>query len=142
MPQQDRQTIYESVTHRVVGELEQGRVPWVQPWGNPEVDTPLGLPRNGSTTQTYSGINILILWGAAIDHGRRTQTWLTFKQALALGGCVRKGEKGTTVVYADRFVPEKQRTRASESGDDPQTIPFLKRYTVFNADQCDGLPDA
>ncbi|WP_299410349.1 zincin-like metallopeptidase domain-containing protein [uncultured Roseobacter sp.] len=141
MPQQDRQTIYESVTQRIVGELEAGRVPWVQPWGTPEVDTPLGLPRNGSTKNSYSGINILILWGAAIEHGRRTQNWLTFKQALALGGCVRKGEKGTTVVYADRFVPKKEQAKASESGDDPQAIPFLKRYTVFNADQCDGLPD-
>ncbi|WP_298307310.1 zincin-like metallopeptidase domain-containing protein [uncultured Erythrobacter sp.] len=141
MPQKDRTTIYESVTHRIVGELEQGRVPWVQPWGAPAIDTPLGLPLNGSTGRTYSGINILILWGAAIDHERRTQTWLTFRQALALGGCVRKGEKGTTVVYADRFVPEKEKARAKEAKEDPQAIPFLKRYTVFNADQCDGLPD-
>lgn len=141
MPQHNRQTVYESVTQRIAGELEQGRVPWVQPWGTPEVDTPLGLPRNGSTSNSYSGINIIILWGAAIQHGRRTQNWLTFKQALALGGGVRKGEKGTTVVYADRFVPKKEQDRAVSDGDDPRAIPFLKRYTVFNADQCDGLPD-
>lgn len=141
MPQTNRQTVYETVTQRIITELEQGRVPWVQPWGTPAVDTPLGLPTNGSTSKTYSGINILILWGAAMEYGRRTQNWLTFKQALSLGGCVRKGEKGTTVVYADRFVPKKERTKATESGDDPQSIPFLKRYTVFNADQCDGLPD-
>lgn len=141
MPQTNRQTVYESVTKRIITELEQGRVPWVQPWGTPDVDTPLGLPRNGSTSKTYSGINILILWGAAIEHGRSTQNWLTFKQALSLGGCVRKGEKGTTVVYADRFVPNKERVKAAENGDDPQAVAFLKRYTVFNADQCDGLPD-
>lgn len=141
MAKADRQTIYESVTQRIVGELEAGRVPWVQPWGTPDVATPLGLPSNGATGNHYSGINILILWGAAIESQRRTQNWLTFKQALSLGGCVRKGEKGTTVVYADRFVPKKERERAASDGDDPQAIPFLKRYTVFNADQCDGLPD-
>ncbi|MDA4848874.1 ArdC family protein [Hoeflea poritis] len=141
MPQTNRQTVYASVTKRIITELEQGRVPWVQPWGTPDVDTPLGLPRNGSTSKAYSGINILILWGAAIENGRRTQNWLTFKQALSLGGCVRKGEKGTTVVYADRFVPKKERVKAAENGDDPQAVAFLKRYTVFNADQCDGLPE-
>lgn len=141
MPEKDRQTVYQSVTNRIVAELEAGRVPWVQPWGAPEVATPLGLPRNASTHRTYSGINILILWGAAIAHGRRTQNWLTFKQVLALGGAVRKGERGTTVVYADRFVPEKEKRRAQDEGGEAQAIPFLKRYTVFNADQCDGLPD-
>ncbi|MEO1168741.1 MAG: zincin-like metallopeptidase domain-containing protein [Pseudomonadota bacterium] len=141
MAKADRQTIYQSVTQRIVGELEAGRVPWVQPWGTPDVATPLGLPGNGATGNHYSGINILILWGAAIEEQRRTQNWLTFKQALSLGGCVRKGEKGTSVVYADRFVPKKERAKAEKRGDEPQAIPFLKRYTVFNADQCDGLPN-
>ncbi|WP_417319627.1 ArdC family protein [Erythrobacter aureus] len=141
MAKANRQTIYQSVTQRIICELEAGRVPWVQPWGAPDAQTPLGLPSNGATGNHYSGINILILWGAAIDGARRTQNWLTFKQALSLGGCVRKGEKGTTVVYADRFVPKKEQAKAEQNGDDPQAIPFLKRYTVFNADQCDGLPD-
>ena len=138
---QARPSLYAEVTARIVAQLEEGRVPWVQPWGAPDIATPLGLPVNASTGRTYSGINILILWGAAIEGARASQNWLTFKQALTLGGCVRKGEKGTSVVYADRFVPEKERVRAEQTGDDPQAIPFLKRYTVFNADQCDGLPD-
>ncbi|SDD60420.1 protein of unknown function [Rhodospira trueperi] len=66
---------------------------------------------------------------------------MTFRQAKALGGTVRKGERGTTVVYADRFVPEDERRRALEKGEDPQAIPFLKRFTVFNTDQCDDLPE-
>ena len=69
------------------------------------------------------------------------QSWLTFRQALGLGGHVRKGERGTTVVYADRFTPEDERRRAAETGEEPGVIPFLKRFTVFNTDQCDGLPE-
>jgi antirestriction protein ArdC len=69
-----------------------------------------------------------------------TQTWLTFRQALKNGAHVRKGEKGTSVVFADRFIPYRERTRAQETGDEPQAIPFLKSFTVFNADQCEGLP--
>ena len=64
----------------------------------------------------------------------------TFRQALSLGGNVRKGERGTTVVYADRFVPDAEKKRVRETGDDAQTIPFLKRFTVFNQAQCEGLP--
>ena len=54
---------------------------------------------------------------------------------------MRKGERGTTVVYADRFVPDDEKRRARETGDEAQAIPFLKRFTVFNTAQCEGLPD-
>ena len=64
-----RPTIYREVTDRIIGELEQGRVPWVQPWGASGTATPLGLPKNGETGNTNSGINILLLWGAAIADG-------------------------------------------------------------------------
>src|SRR4029077_1656118 len=83
---------------------------------------------------------LLILWGAVAERGFTGQSWLTFRQALKLGAHVRKGEKGTTVVYADRFIPYRERTRAPETGDEPEAIPFLKRFTVFNADQCEDLP--
>ena len=137
-----RRDLYKDVTDRIIAELKRGRVPWVQPWGRADVSAPLGLPKNGATGQTYSGINILLLWGAAIEGGRSGQTWLTFKQALSLGGCVRKGERGTKIVYADRFTPKAEKERAARDGNDPQSIPFLKQYTVFNAEQCDGLPDS
>jgi antirestriction protein ArdC len=100
----------------------------------------LGLPKNAATARRYSGINILILWGSVIEKGFRGQNWLTFRQALTLGGSVRKGEKGTTVCYADRFIPKGEVERAAKTGDDPNAVPFLKRFTVFNVDQCDGLP--
>jgi antirestriction protein ArdC len=137
----NRAGLYEDITNKIIGELEAGRLPWVQPWGSPSVNAPLGIPRNAATGRCYSGINVLILWGAVVEHGFSVQRWLTFRQALGLGGNVRKGERGTTVVYADRFVPDDERQRAYDQGEAPRAIPFLKRFTVFNAEQCDGLPD-
>lgn len=135
----ERGNLYQEVTDQIVSELEQGRFPWVQPWG--AANASLGLPKNAATARRYSGINILVLWGAIIAKGYRGQNWLTFRQALTLGGCVRKGEKGTTVFYADRFIPKSEQERAAKTGDDPNAVPFLKRFTVFNVDQCDGLPE-
>ncbi|RIV79195.1 ArdC family protein [Pelagerythrobacter aerophilus] len=84
---------------------------------------------------------LLILWGAVIEHGYPAQGWLTFRQARAAGGSVRKGERGTAIVYADRFVPAAERQRARDAGEEARSVPFLKRFTVFNAAQCEGLPD-
>ena len=137
----DRANLYDEITDKIIAELEAGRVPWVQPWGTSAAKAPLGLPRNAATSRSYSGINVLILWGAVIEHGFPGQGWLTFRQALSLGGHVRKGERGTTVVYADRFTPEDEKRRAFEAGEEAQAIPFLKRFTVFNTAQCDALPE-
>lgn len=137
-PEVARGNLYDEVTARIVSELEAGRVPWVQPWGRPGGTAP-GLPRNALTARHYSGVNVLILWGAVIEHGFPSQGWLTFKQAIEAGGAVRKGERGTTVVYADRFVPEAEKARAVETGDAAKAVPFLKRFTVFNVAQCEGL---
>lgn len=136
-----RSNLYDDITGKIIAELEQGRLPWVQPWGTAAVKAPLAMPRNAATSRQYSGINVLILWGAVIQHGYPSQHWLTFRQALSLGGNVMKGERGTTVVYADRFTPEDEKRRARETGDEPGRIPFLKRFTVFNAAQCEGLPE-
>ncbi|CAH2398180.1 ArdC family protein [Mesorhizobium escarrei] len=132
-------SLYQEITDRIVAELERGTVPWVKPWGRAKAA--LGLPRNAATQRRYSGINILILWGAVIERSYPSQNWLTFRQALALGGNVRKGERGTTIVHADRFIPKDEKERAKADGDEPQAVPFLKRFTVFNVAQCDNLPD-
>jgi antirestriction protein ArdC len=137
---QDRSSLYDEITDKIIAELEAGRVPWVQPWGTAAARAPLAMPKNASTARQYSGINVLILWGAVIERGFAGQSWLTFRQALSLGGYVRKGERGTTVVYADRFVPSDEKRRAAETGEEVQAIPFLKRFTVFNTDQCEALP--
>jgi antirestriction protein ArdC len=138
---QDRQSLYQEITDRIIAELEAGCTPWVQPWGTAAVKAPLAMPKNAATGRRYSGINVLILWDATIEGGFASQGWLTFRQALGLGGHVRKGERGTTVVYADRFTPDEERQRAERDGNEPCSIPFLRRFTVFNTDQCGGLPD-
>ena len=140
-PGQDRASLYQEITDKIVAELEAGRLPWMQPWGTSAVQAPMSMPKNAATQRRYSGINVLILWGAVVQHGFPGQSWLTFRQALGMGGNVRKGERGTTVVFADRFIPDQERARAREQDDEPSAIPFLKRFTVFNAAQCDGLPD-
>lgn len=135
-----RADLYDEVTSRIIAELEAGRVPWVQPWGRPDSAAAApGLPRNALTGRSYSGINILILWGAVIERGWSSQAWLTFRQAIQAGGAIRKGEHGTTVVYADRFTPEAEKERARRTGEDARAVPFLKRFTVFNIAQCEGL---
>jgi antirestriction protein ArdC len=132
--------LYDEVTSRIIAELEAGRVPWVRPWGvRDAAQAGIGLPYNAATGRSYSGINILILWGALFESGFSSQGWLTFRQALAAGGHVRKGESGVTVVYADRFVPQAEKVRSAEQGGDAKSVAFLKRFTVFNVEQCDGL---
>ena len=136
-----RGSLYDEVTATIIAQLEEGVIPWVSPWDRAAAAP--GLPRNAVTGRAYSGINVLILWGAVIEGGYPSQDWLTFRQALAAGGCVRKGERGQTVFYADRFVPRDERegsddTERSERG---RGIAFLKRFTVFNVAQCEGLPE-
>jgi len=135
-----RASLYDSVTYRIIAELEEGRLPWVQPWSR-SGGASAALPHNAKTGRAYSGINILILWGAVIEAGWPSQGWLTFRQALDAGGNVRKGERGTTVVYADRFIPKGEAERAARDGGDVRAVPFLKSFTVFNVAQCENLPE-
>ena len=112
-------------------------MPWVQPWGTAAAKAPLAMPKNAATGRQYSGINVLILWGAVIEHGFPAQSWLTFRQALALGGNVRKGERGTTVVYADRFVPDDEKRRARETGEEAAGDPVPEALHRLQRRQCE-----
>ncbi|WP_449252669.1 ArdC family protein [Brevundimonas naejangsanensis] len=129
-----RPDIHTRITNQILAQLEAGVRPWIQPWtsaGN--VSRPL---RHDGTP--YNGINILLLWSEAAVRGFTAPTWMTFRQALALGGHVRKGERGSTVVYANTLV----RTDTSDAGEEATSrIPFLKAYTVFNIDQIEDLPE-
>jgi antirestriction protein ArdC len=130
--------LYQDITDKIVRQIEAGTIPWVQPWAE---DQTLSIPRNAATNRAYSGVNILLLWDALFSRGFVVNRWLTFKQALSFGGNVRKGERGTTVVYADTFTPKTDGGSSPEGGEDRgKRVPFLKRFTVFNVAQCDGLP--
>ncbi|WP_051085640.1 ArdC family protein [Rhizobium sp. 42MFCr.1] len=130
-----RSDIHGRITDKIIAALERGVRPWIQPWHNACPSDPVSRPLrfNGAP---YSGINVILLWSEAIARGFSSSTWMTFRQALELGGAVRKGESGTTVVFASSII----RTETADGGDDVErSIPFMKAYTVFNGDQIDGL---
>jgi antirestriction protein ArdC len=129
--------VYERITSRIVAELEQGVRPWLKPWNAEHAAGRITRPLR-SNGVPYQGINVLMLWGESVTKGYAAPIWMTFKQALELGANVRKGEHGSLVVYADRI----RRTERDEAtGEEAEReIPFLKGYTVFNAEQVEGLP--
>lgn len=136
---ENRASLYAEVMARVIAELEEGRLPWVQPWDAAACGC--AMPANAVSGRRYSGINVLILWAAVIDGRYQSQRWLTYRQAQAAGGNVRKGERGTTICYADRFTPKDEVERARDEDREARQLAFLKRFTVFNIDQCEGLPE-
>jgi antirestriction protein ArdC len=124
-------SIHQEVTEQIIAELKSGVRPWIKPWSK----TPgLNIACNAVTGRPYSGINTLLLFRI---HGQNQQPrFLTFKQAQAAGGNVRKGEHGHMVVFVGNAI--KKEIPPSE---EPDTYRFLKGYTVFNISQCDSLPD-
>lgn len=123
--------LYQSVTDRIVAALEAGTVPWVQPWRNDRSGG--ALPHNAVTRRAYHGINVALLWMQEAAAGYASPQWLTFKQAADLGGNVRKGEKGTQIVFW-RFRDVKD----SQTGE-IRKIPMLRTYYVFNVAQCEDI---
>lgn len=121
--------IYQDVTDRIVNALETGAAPWLKPWADGKCG---GVgPHNAASGRAYNGINWLVLSCSAYT----SDGWLTYKQAAELGGQVRKGEKGTSIVFWS-FPKIKQ--------DDGtlKVVPFAKGFTVFNVQQVDGLDPA
>jgi len=133
-----RQDVYTRITAQIVAELEKGVRPWVKPWNAEHAAGRITRPlrHNG---QPYSGINVLSLWMSASAQNFAAPIWMTFRQALELDAHVRKGEKGSLVVYANSLT---RTERDEKSGEDVEReIPFLKAYSVFNVEQIDGLPE-
>jgi antirestriction protein ArdC len=131
-----RQDVYHRVTTVIVRDLEQGVRPWLKPWHAQHPGGPIRpLRANGVP---YRGINVITLWSEAMTRGFSAPTWVTFRQAVELGGHVRKGETASFVVYASKL------TRTETDPDNGQTVgirlPFLKTYPVFNVEQTSGLP--
>jgi len=128
--------VYSRITERIVADLEKGVRPWMRPWSAEHAAGRITRPLRHNGVP-YKGINVVMLWSASVVKGYACPLWLTFKQAQELGGNVRKGEHGELVVYANRIT----RTETDDKGEETEReIPFLKGYTVFNAEQCEGLP--
>jgi antirestriction protein ArdC len=94
--------VYSKITDRIIADLEQGVRPWMRPWSAEHAAGKITRPlrHNGIP---YNGINVVMLWSASVVKGYSCPLWLTFKQALELGGNVREGEHGELVVYANRI---------------------------------------
>src|SRR4051794_34489858 len=129
--------VYTRVTERIVADLEQGIRPWMRPWAAEHAAGRITRPLRQNGTP-YRGMNIPLLWGDAMAKGFISPIWMTFKQALELKACVRRGEHGSLVVYANSIT----KTETNDAGEDVEReIPFMKGYTVFNVEQIDGLPE-
>jgi antirestriction protein ArdC len=138
MQDTNRQDVYTRITSQIVARLEQGVRPWIKPWNADHAAGRITRPlrHNG---EPYRGINVLSLWLSAELQGFSAPIWMTFRQASELGGHVRKGEKGSLVVYANAIT---RRERDDKTGEDiEREIPYMKGFTTFNVDQIDGLPE-
>jgi antirestriction protein ArdC len=125
--------VFQIVTDRIIDQLNKGVIPWRKPW-----TADYTAPANLVSRKAYRGINVFLL----AAQGRTSPWWGTFNQFKQLGGCVQKGEKGTMVVFWK--IPAKVETE-----DEPETetkrwqkAPLLRYYTVFNAEQVNGLDPA
>lgn len=117
----EKMDIYQIVTDKILASLDAGIVPWHKPWST-------GQARNAMTGRTYSGINVWLLALSSYNDPR----WITYKNAVTIGGNVRKGEKSTMIVYWSTFTKDKDTA-------DEKTIRFLKTFNVFNVEQCENL---
>lgn len=129
--------IYDEVTQKIITALEDGVTPWTRSWKS------LGALRNAVSGRSYRGINTLLLSISSLAQGFSDPRWLTFKNADQLGGKVRKGQKGTMIVFW-KFVTKAQDGEENFDGEDHEDgsgkkFAFARRYTVFNVEQCDGL---
>jgi antirestriction protein ArdC len=129
---------YTRITAGIVRQLEQGVRPWHQPWKMKHSAGGISRPLR-SNGEAYHGINVVVLWLTAFEKQYVSPLWVTFQQAKELGGFVKKGEKGTGIVYANSF--EKKETDHETGEEKTERIPYLKSYTVFNAEQVEGLPE-
>lgn len=120
--------IYQMVTDRIIAEMEKGIIPWQKPWNGGECCI------SHTTGKPYSWLNQLMLGG-------KVGEWLTFKQCKAEGGSVKKGEKGYPIVFWS-FNDKKVKDVDADGNEVIRIVrgnPFLKYYTVFHIDQCEGI---
>lgn len=123
----------ERITATIIEKLEEGTRPWVKPWRGLPISRPLR-----SCGTPYRGMNTFWLWMVADSCGYTSPYWLTYRQCQALGGQVRKGEKSTIAIFYKAYTKEVENDAGEQ---DTENRRVLKAYSIFNADQCDGLPD-
>jgi len=133
--------VYASVTNRIIEAMESGTPPWVHPW---QSEAGSMLPFNLSSGRHYRGINVLLLNMQAMQCGYVVNRWMTYSQARALGAHVRKGESGTEVVFfkMHEFGAGAVDDTPAVRDTDRKVVPLIRSFTVFNAGQIDGLPEA
>jgi antirestriction protein ArdC len=133
----EKQDVYTRITDKIIADLEQGVRTWMKPWNAGNTAGRITRPQRHNGLP-YSGINILMLWASAIEQGFCAPMWMTFQQAVQLNAHVRKGEKGSLIVYANAIT----KTEANDAGEEAEReIRFMKGYTVFNVEQIEGLPE-
>ena len=130
---------------KIADQIKRGVAPWQKPWKGGE----RALPGNFSTGKPYTGGNSIYLAVAGIDKGFGDNRWGTYKQIEAAGGQVRKGERGTKVLFFERQYrkPVKDqdgKPKRDEKGKQvyehlERPVPFVRQYTVFNVEQAQGL---
>ncbi len=137
-PRRNVQDAAAHATAEILRCLERGVLPWRAPWDTARAHalTP-GLPLR-ATGEPYKGANVILLWTAQLARGYAKRTWLTYRNAEALGAHVRKGEKATPVVYYGKAKPKPDPQKSSSEDEKPYR--FLKLFNVFNAEQCENLP--
>lgn len=122
--------IYEKLTHRLIEKMKKGVLPWVKPWRTEGGGTFGAMPLNAATRRPYSGLNVLLLWMEAEERGFKSLGWCTARQAFKAGAIVKKGERGTHIMFMSRIV-RKAKTKA----EDDKVVWLVRTYTVFNLDQ-------
>lgn len=120
--------LYQSVTDTIIQALERGVVPWRKPW-----DATNPFPVNAISNRPYRGVNVFLLGLSPFTDHR----WLTMKQANEKGGRIRKGEKASTAIFWKIWDTENPDQETGELR--KLSVPLLRQYRVFNAEQCDGL---
>jgi len=127
--------LYQEVTDKIVAQLEAGVAPWQKPWATKQKFS--GAAYNAVSGKPYRGINQALLFAPEYP----TAAWMTFNQAKDIGANVRKGERGSLIVFYKPFAVEDKNAAPDANGDRPsKMIPLLRSYVVFNVAQCDNVP--
>lgn len=128
--------VFATITNNIVAALETGVAPWIQPWSTHRLGA--SMPLNATTGRPYHGVNALHLWCVALGRGYVSNGWMTFNQAKNLGGHVRKGEKGTQIIFWRPMEKEVVRNGALKK----ERTMILRTFTVFNVAQVEGIDPA